>query len=569
MERADPRPAGRSGGRGAARPADPPAPSGGRRARRGAGREAARRRRAEAALRREEARYRTLVERLPVVVYVNRGDEVSSALYVSPGYEELLGFTAEERLADPELWVKRLHPEDRDRVLAQRGEGGTWRCEYRLVRKDGSVVWVRDEAVLVEGGEGDEPVWQGVLWDITAQKEAEERLRAAEERLRRAEQRYRTLVEQLPAVLYIDRPAERDVTEYVSPQIREILGVPPERYLAEPDLWAEHLHPEDRDRAVRAYHEAVRRGGRLTQEYRFVRPDGRVVWIRDDAVVLPDPGGGPPIVQGVMYDITELKLAEEALRESERREREAAERLRALDEMKNTFLAAVSHELRSPLTAILGLALTLEQQPDLPREERVDLLSRLVGNARKLDRLLTDLLDIDRLQRGIVTPRYRMIDVGALVRRTVEDLDVAADRRLLVQAEPAVAEVDPAKLERIVENLVANAARHTAPDRTIWVAVREEAGGVLLAVEDDGPGVPPELRDAIFEPFRQGPSATPHTPGTGIGLSLVARFAELHGGRAWVEERPGGGASFRVWLPASPPGAGDGRGASSGAAAAR
>jgi len=567
MERADPRPAGRGGDRGAARPADPPAPSGGRRARRGAGREAARRRRAEAALRREEARYRTLVERLPVVVYVNRGDEVSSALYVSPGYEELLGFTAEERLADPELWVKRLHPEDRDRVLAQPEEGGTWRCEYRLVRKDGSVVWVRDEAVRVEDGEGDEPVWQGVLWDITAQKEAEERLRAAEEQLRRAEQRYRTLVEQLPAVLYIDRPAERDVTEYVSPQIREILGVPPERYLAEPDLWAEHLHPEDRDRAVRAYHEAVRRGGRLTQEYRFVRPDGRVVWIRDDAVVLPDPGGGPPIVQGVMYDITELKLAEEALRESERREREAAERLRALDEMKNTFLAAVSHELRSPLTAILGLALTLEQQPDLPREERVDLLSRLVGNARKLDRLLTDLLDIDRLQRGIVTPRYRTIDVGALVRRTVEDLDVAADRRLLVQAEPAVAEVDPAKLERIVENLVANAARHTAPDRTIWVAVREEAGGVLLAVEDDGPGVPPALRDAIFEPFRQGPSATPHTPGTGIGLSLVARFAELHGGRAWVEERPGGGASFRVWLPASPPGGGDGRGASSGAAA--
>ena len=567
MERADPRPAGRGGDRGAARPADPPAPSGGRRARRGAGREAARRRRAEAALRREEARYRTLVERLSVVVYVNRGDEVSSALYVSPGYEELLGFTAEERLADPELWVKRLHPEDRDRVLAQPEEGGTWRCEYRLVRKDGSVVWVRDEAVRVEDGEGDEPVWQGVLWDITAQKEAEERLRAAEEQLRRAEQRYGTLVEQLPAVLYIDRPAERDVTEYVSPQIREILGVPPERYLAEPDLWAEHLHPEDRDRAVRAYHEAVRRGGRLTQEYRFVRPDGRVVWIRDDAVVLPDPGGGPPIVQGVMYDITELKLAEEALRESERREREAAERLRALDEMKNTFLAAVSHELRSPLTAILGLALTLEQQPDLPREERVDLLSRLVGNARKLDRLLTDLLDIDRLQRGIVTPRYRTIDVGALVRRTVEDLDVAADRRLLVQAEPAVAEVDPAKLERIVENLVANAARHTAPDRTIWVAVREEAGGVLLAVEDDGPGVPPALRDAIFEPFRQGPSATPHTPGTGIGLSLVARFAELHGGRAWVEERPGGGASFRVWLPASPPGAGDGRGASSGAAA--
>ncbi len=530
--------------------------------------EAERRRRAEAALRREATRYRALVERLPVVVYVNRGDEVATALYVSPGYEELLGFSAEERLADPELWVKRLHPEDRERVLAQRDQGGVWRCEYRLLRKDGSVVWVRDEAVRVEGEEGGEPLWHGVLFDITARKEAEERLREAEQRLHEAERRYRTLVEQLPAVLYIDRPAERDVTEYVSPQIQEILGIPSERYLADPDLWAEHLHPEDRERAIRQYREGVRRGGRLTQEYRFIRPDGRLVWIRDDAVVLPDPEGGPPLVQGVMYDVTELKLAEEALRESERREREAAERLRTLDEMKNTFLAAVSHELRSPLTAILGLALTLEQQPDLAPGDRADLLARLVGNARKLDRLLADLLDIDRLQRGIVSPRYRTTDVGALVRATVESLGAAADRRLLVRADPVVAEVDPAKLERIVENLVVNALRHTAPDRTIWVAVREEAGGVLLAVEDDGPGVPPELRDAIFEPFRQGPTAAPHTPGTGIGLSLVARFAELHGGRAWVEERRGGGASFRVWLPRAPADRRDGREAATGSGSA-
>ena len=75
---------------------------------------------------------------------------------------------------------------------------------------------------------------------------------------------------------------------------------------------------------------------------------------------------------------------------------------------------------------------------------------------------------------------------------------------------------------------------------------------MLISVEDDGPGIPAELREAIFEPFRQGPTASPHAPGTGIGLSLVARFAELHGGRAWVQDRDGGGASFRVFLPAGP-----------------
>jgi signal transduction histidine kinase len=252
-----------------------------------------------------------------------------------------------------------------------------------------------------------------------------------------------------------------------------------------------------------------------------------------------------------MFDVTERKLAEQALQESERQQREAAERLRALDDMKNTFLAAVSHELRSPLTSILGLSLTLEQT-ELEAEDRSDLLGRLAANARKLDRLLKDLLDIDRLSRGIVTPKYRPTDLGELVRRTVESLDVLGERSILVEAESVVVSVDPAKVERIVENLLMNAVRHTAADRGIWVRVWSEDGGVMLAVEDDGLGVPPELRDAIFEPFRQGPTASAHSPGTGIGLSLVGMFAELHGGRAWVQERDGGGASFRVFLPGTP-----------------
>jgi signal transduction histidine kinase len=257
-------------------------------------------------------------------------------------------------------------------------------------------------------------------------------------------------------------------------------------------------------------------------------------------------------MQGVISDITQRKLAEQGLRESEQREREAAERLRALDEMKNTFLAAVSHELRSPLTSILGLSLTLERTRDLSVVDRDDLLVRLSANARKLDRLLKDLLDIDRLNRGIVEPAYRTADIGALAERTLQSLDALADRIVVTDVEPVVLRADPAKVERIVENLLVNAARHTTRDRCIWLRVEEVAGGGLIAVEDDGPGVPDELRTEIFEAFRQGPTASPHAPGTGIGLSLVARFAELHGGRAWVQDREGGGASFRVFLPDAP-----------------
>jgi signal transduction histidine kinase len=218
--------------------------------------------------------------------------------------------------------------------------------------------------------------------------------------------------------------------------------------------------------------------------------------------------------------------------------------------MKTTFLQAVSHDLRTPLTTILGIALTLEHRAaGLPAQDLADLLHRLSGNARKLDRLLGDLLDLDRLARGTLTPRRQPIDLGALVRRVVEDTDLKDEHPVVVEAPPLRLTADAPKLERIIENLLVNAAKHTAPGTTIWVRLQARDDGVLLLVEDEGPGVPAQLREQIFQPFQRGRDVADHAPGSGIGLALVARFASLHGGHAWVEDRPGGGASFRVFLP--------------------
>ncbi len=233
---------------------------------------------------------------------------------------------------------------------------------------------------------------------------------------------------------------------------------------------------------------------------------------------------------------------------------QAADRLRALDEMKNMFLDAVSHELRTPLAAVLGIALTLQRRDmELTREDQFDLVSRLATNARKLERLLSDLLDLDRLTRGILRPNRHPTDVGALVRRVVENCDFLDHHAVTIEAAPVSIPLDGAKVERIVENLLANTARHTPAGTRVRVSVAPCDGGVEVCVEDDGPGIPPDLRESIFQPFQQGPNRNPHSPGVGIGLSLVARFAELHGGRAWVEERDGGGACFRVYLAAEDP----------------
>jgi signal transduction histidine kinase len=228
---------------------------------------------------------------------------------------------------------------------------------------------------------------------------------------------------------------------------------------------------------------------------------------------------------------------------------------RGLDELKGAFLQAVSHDLRTPLASVLGIAVTLEQKHwALPRAEVDDLLGRLTTNARRLDRILSGLLDLDRLARGVVEPRRERTDLAELVATVIEQAraDMVGDHPVFVDLEPVEIAVDSAKVERIVENLLVNASRHTPPGTPIWVSVDHSDGGALLTVADAGPGVPADQREHIFQPFHRGPGVDGHAPGSGVGLALVARFAGLHGGRAWVEPRAGGGASFQVLLPDSP-----------------
>ena len=148
----------------------------------------------------------------------------------------------------------------------------------------------------------------------------------------------------------------------------------------------------------------------------------------------------------------------------------------------------------------------------------------------------------------VVALNRQAIDVGALARAVVQDVELGG-HPLQVDADPIVAKVDAVQIERIVENLVTNAVRHTPEGTSVWLGVRAQGGGVLISVEDAGPGVPPDRREAVFQPFERGEAARQGVPGIGIGLALVREFAGLHGGRAWVEQGSAGGARFVVELP--------------------
>jgi len=173
----------------------------------------------------------------------------------------------------------------------------------------------------------------------------------------------------------------------------------------------------------------------------------------------------------------------------------------------------------------------------------------LSGHGAPWHRQLLDHPRVDRGRQGLLEPQRATVDLADVVRNVVAESDAVADRVVTVDAITTTVAIDVPKVERIVENLLVNAARHTPPDAHIWVRVQPGDGGAILAIEDDGPGLLPEDRERVFGAFERGVNAATHAPGSGIGLTLVARFAELHGGKAWAEEREGGGASFLVWLP--------------------
>ena len=290
-----------------------------------------------------EIRYRALVEHLPAVVYIDSYEERPVSLYVSPQVEAVTGYRPEEWVADPGLWFRIIHPEDRARqqrdwplYLDGADEAPD---EYRLMHRDGRERWVRDVARLVRAPDGTPLFWQGVIFDITEQREAEQELRASEAK-------YRALVEQVPAIVFIDSHDELPTCFYVSPQSIDMLGYRPEEFQDNPMLFFKLIHADDADRVRQAWVDAVRHGDSFLADFRLHRRDGSVVSVREAAVLIRDGDGQPIFWQGLIQDLTDRKRAEDELRASETRHRLLVEQVPAVvyemdqgDERRTLFVS--------------------------------------------------------------------------------------------------------------------------------------------------------------------------------------------------------------------------------------
>lgn len=367
--------------------------------------------------------------------------------------------------------------------------------------------------------------------------------------LAESDQRFRLLANDVPAVVYrVALEGDPHLT-WMNTQTATILGFPPDALIEDHDLVLERIPPQDRGIYLATRRDA--RHGPGVVRYRFDRADGTRIWLEDHYAPVVDDDGRAVAVLGVVFDVSGRVAAEQAQADAQEHDRLARVELGRVLAAQRSFVQGISHELRTPLTAVAGFAAVLATRGDaLTPEERAHMQDRLLAGTDRLTALVDDLVDIDRLvgdsdQR--LEPRPH--DLRALLEGAIQS--VPTERHtVVVVGDPGVVPVDATVLHRIVRHLVGNAVRHTPAGSTVTCSVDADRHAVRVRVEDDGPGVPPELQGGqLFEPFVQGRGATAHpSPGTGIGLALAATLARSHGGQIWHEVPERGGARFVVVL---------------------
>jgi PAS domain S-box-containing protein len=403
------------------------------------------------------------------------------------------------------------------------------------------------------------------LQTISTIRDISDRKRA-EADLRKAEVRYRTLVEGIPAVTFM-AALDGGISElYVSPQIEKLLGFSQKEWLENPVLWYAQLHPEDRTRWNVEFARTCATGETFESVYRFIARDGQVVWVHGQAKVVRDVDGRPLFMQGVAFDITERKAAEEALnslnrsleqrvaertavaeRANQALERQAQELARSNADL-DQFAFVASHDLREPLRTISTLMQRLQRRlADQLDEGAEDYIERTISSSRLMNRMIDDLYAYAKVGReGELIPT----DCNKVLSAVCDNLRATFEESGAVvtsDALPKVLAVET-ELSRVFQNLIGNAVKFRG-DRPVKVHVgaRLGAGESTLFVQDNGIGFEPEYAERIFKIGERLHSKTKY-PGTGFGLAICRKIIERHGGRIWAESQLGEGSRFLFTL---------------------
>ncbi len=446
-----------------------------------------------------------------------------------------------------ESFIARVHPEDRARIRAiwrqARQDGGPVAYQYRILRPDGSTRYLSSKGHVERDASGQPIRAFGVALDITELHEAERALRRSHAVLQ-AEQEA-----DLDGILVVDENGR--VLAY-NRRYQELWGIPDAvmatrsadamldfvcTLVMDP---ARDMIPQEilrLDRVTRLRSEIALKDGRTFERYTAPVVSsqdeyfGRVWFIRD---------------------ITERKRQEEGLREQNRK-------LQELDALKSNFVNAISHDLRTPLTSIVGYAEFLEDAVGgALTATQHEFVQQIQRNASRLERLVDDLLDFARMDAGTFKLTPKEADLGALAREVLDSLRPIADEAHValedrLPEQPLVAWMDPSRIERILMNLIGNAIKFTAAGGRVEVSAEVQGERLRCAIRDTGIGIPPQDLMKLFQRFSQLAPGMRQTSGTGLGLSISKALVEAHGGEIGVSSEQGKGSTFWFTLPRTPP----------------
>ncbi|MEZ4562869.1 MAG: PAS domain S-box protein [Thermomicrobiales bacterium] len=495
----------------------------------------------ERELRAAEIRFQALVEQLPAGVYMHADDPDQTTIYLSPYFDTLTGSAVEQEglFRNFAEWVARIHPDDRARIEREgrerAGKPGQFQMEYRFPRADGSYIWVSDTYSAMLDDTGQVVAWQGIMTDITAQKEANDAIA-----------RLAAIVEASDEAIYT-RTLDGIIT-YWNPAAERLYGYTAEEALGQP-LTMTFPDADERYYTSRA---ELEREVHARFEGQDRRKDGSLVDVAFTVFPVRDAAGAITGIAGIVRDISDRLAAEQALRTA----LEAAE---AGVRAKGLFLAMMSHELRTPLQAVLGYADLLlgAGSGRLSREQRED-IGYIRQGASRMVTLIEQLLDLSRMEAGRLDLRREGVEVGAVLEAVRQDVAPQAEAkglRLAVRGAGRGVRVwgDGERVRQIVLNLAGNAVKFTEAGEVV-LAARARRGWGEIEVRDTGIGIDAEELPKIFEEFRQVDSTLSRRHGgAGLGLAIAQRLAEQMGGEIGVESAPGVGSTFTLRLPLAEP----------------
>ena len=541
-----------------------------------------------------EARYRSLVDQLPAVVFMVSLDRGSGDAYVSPQIEAALGFSQEEWLSDPIRWYQHIHPDDKQRWSTDAAEmflsGEPLKSIYRVLARDSRVVWFQCEAKFMRGHDGRPYAIHGVGFDITSLKEGECSLSQKNRQLELMKD-VATLANQATTIAGAMQNAVERVCQFTGwPLGHARLAALDQKHLLTSPIWNSNREPRfDAFRAASEAPEVSTGSGFLAG----VIAHGRPTWIKD---VASDPSfirqavahqagiksafafpvlSGNEVIAVLEFFALERKEPDDALleimamvgtqlgqvverKEYDRRLEVAAQKAEDASRAKSLFLSTMSHEIRTPMNAILGYAQLMSRDPDLGTNAKAN-LQIIRQSGEHLLGLITDILDMSKLEAGRAELHLSTFSFSQFVESIASMFRLWAQAKalrfdVLVDGESlAYVVADEGKIRQVLINLLGNAIKFTVRGQIrLHVSLQRRLDHRLWLssqVEDTGPGLNIEEQEKLFQPFNQFKRGLKLKEGTGLGLSIGRSYARLMGGDITLTSQPGEGSVFRFEIP--------------------